>query len=209
MKLFTSLFSFFLIGNVVLLQAQSPIDKWSKQDLEKANTAKGVSYLSPQEKQVIFYWNLARINGKLFSETFLKHYVDSANIKNNSYLISLKRDLEKLNELPVINPNKELSNIAQLHAQKMGESGAMGHWDFTKRFKDIKPKYISVGECCQYGFKDPLAIVIDLLIDEGIADIAHRKIMLKKGKWDVAVSIKAHKKYRVNSVLDVGEVKNN
>ena len=39
-----------------------------------------------------------------------------------------------------------------------------------------EPKYKSVGECCQYGFKDPLAIVIDLLIDEGIADTAHRKI---------------------------------
>ena len=205
--MFISLFLFFLIGNPRLLQAQSPIDKWDKQALGKANTSKGVSYLSPQEKQVIFYWNLVRINGKLFSETFLKHYVDSANIKNNSYLISLKSELEMQSELPVLNASKWLANIAQLHAQKMCEAGALGHGDFAKRFKGIKHKYKSVGECCQYGFKDPLAIVIDLLIDEGIADTAHRKIMLKKGKWDVAVSIKAHKKYRVNSVLDVGEVK--
>ena len=40
--------------------------------------------------------NMARHDGPLFAETFLKHYVEENQIEKNSYLKSLYRDLKKV-----------------------------------------------------------------------------------------------------------------
>ena len=47
---------------------------WPDTALAKANSAINVEYMVEQEKQVIYYINLCRMNPSLFEETFLKHY---------------------------------------------------------------------------------------------------------------------------------------
>ena len=46
--------------------------KYTEAQLKAANTAEDASYLSKEEKLVVYYMNLARMDGKMFIETYLK-----------------------------------------------------------------------------------------------------------------------------------------
>ena len=56
--------------------------RWDADVFNRANTAKDVSYLSDDEKSVICLCNLARLNGKLFANTYLRDYVAEKSIKS-------------------------------------------------------------------------------------------------------------------------------
>ena len=59
------------------------------------------------------------------------------------------------------------------------------------------------GECCQYGTDNALGVVMQLLIDEGIESLGHRKILM--GDYTlIGVAMRPHIAYRVNTVLDLG-----
>ena len=59
-------------------------------------------------------------------------------------------------------------------------------------------------ESNQYGFPDALSIVIDLLIDDDMESLIHRKTLLHKELKYVGIGIRSHKKYRINSSLLFG-----
>lgn len=177
---------------------------WSAEQLEQANTAKEVKYLTDKEKAVIFYTNLIRIDPQLFKNTYLKNYLDSTGMsKNNSYLKSLIKTLEKTESRKVLAPSKSLYTIAKAHAIDFGKSGKTGHGNFDKRFD----KYFDncnciIAENCDYGNSEALDIVISLLIDEGVSNLGHRKNILNATYTNIGVSINPHKKYRQSCVMD-------
>jgi hypothetical protein len=45
---------------------------WTGEELAMANTAKDVDYLSDEEKKIIFYMNLARMDGTRFFNTYFQ-----------------------------------------------------------------------------------------------------------------------------------------
>jgi len=163
---------------------------WSDPKYDEANSAKNEDYLTEDEKKVYYYLNLVRMNPKLFADTYLGHLRNSS----NQYESSLYSELQKLDPLPVLKPNRKLYESAKCHAIESGESGYLGHTrkKCTKYF---------MGECCQYGITNPLNIIISLLIDEGIPSLGHRKICLSP-YTELGVSIQPHKSYRVNTVMD-------
>lgn len=177
---------------------------WSAEQLEQANTAKEVKYLTDKEKAVIFYTNLIRIDPKLFKNTYLKNYLDSTGMsKNNSYVKSLIKILEKTESRKVLAPSKSLYTIAKAHAIDFGKSGKTGHGNFDKRFD----KYFDncnciIAENCDYGNSEALDIVMSLLIDEGVSNLGHRKNILNTAYTNIGVSISTHKKYRQSCVMD-------
>jgi uncharacterized protein YkwD len=190
---------------------QYPFDKWDQSTLEKANTAKDVSYMTHDEKQVIFYMNLARINPKLFAETYLQEYRDSVKEDGtltssmSSSITSLQKELRSIGSTQALHPLKELYGSASDHAKKTGRTGEVGHDDYEQRFAAITKKYNSyaTGENCDYGTRDPLAIVLGLLIDDGVANLGHRKNILNTNFTYVGVSIAPHKKYEWDCVIDL------
>ena len=193
---------------------QYSYNKWDPVTLEKANTAKSVGYMDQDEKKVIFYINLARLNPKLFSETYLQQYIDSLRTNNSlhpdeySYIVSLQKDLKSIEKREALLPLKELYESANTLAQGMGEIGGVGHDNYDKRFSKVMKESNSykTGEDCDYGYQSPLTIVFHLLIDNGVPDLGHRKNILDKDFTHIGVSIKPHKKYRWNCVIDfVGE----
>lgn len=182
--------------------------EWDKAKLKKANTAFNTVYLSTDEKKVVYYVNLARINGKLFADTWLRAYVDSgyAN-KRNKYVKSLFKDLYKLTELPCLYPEKDLYKAALYHARDMGKTGKVSHnssngKSFPERLKWYIPKTYTIGENCDYGNNSPLEIVMRLLIDKGVASLGHRKNILDADFEKIGVSIQPHKVYGQNCVMD-------
>lgn len=182
-----------------------PFSKWEPAVLEQANTAAGAHYMSEQEQQVIFLCNLARLNGKLFAETWVKKFYDEHNVKRTSYSNSLISDLKKVKGLGVLQPAEDLYYAAREHAVSSGKKGTTGHQKFSSRIKKHAPGNNPYGENCSYGFNDALNIVMQLLIDEGISNKGHRKNILHKSYNRVGVSIQKHKKYNYNCVMDFGK----
>jgi uncharacterized protein YkwD len=181
-------------------------DRWDEEVVNTLYTSHGISYMTEEEQKVILFMNLARHNGPLFAETFLKQYVEENQIKKTSYLKSLNRDLKKVFGLTPLIPEEDLTSVAQGHATKSGKSGHVGHRNMDKRFAPLRGNpYYGWAENCSYGYQEALSIVITLLIDEGIKDLGHRKNILNESYNSVGVAIRPHKSYRVNCVIDFGK----
>ncbi len=151
--------------------------------------------------------NMARHNGPLFVESFLNQYVEENQIEKNSYLKSLYRDLKNTSGLTPLIPEEDLTAVAQGHALKSGKTGHVGHQDMDKRFAPLRGNpYNGWAENCSYGYQEATSIVITLLIDDGIKDLGHRKNILNESYNSVGVAIRPHKTYRVNCVIDFGDM---
>jgi uncharacterized protein YkwD len=161
------------------------------------NTAKNKSYLTSEEKEIIRYINVVRVNPQQFLQQYLNvNHVDTT----NSYVKSLRVELLNLKPLTLLYPNRKLYRIAKSWAIQAGTLNVSGHQGFSKRarkFSKVKP----FSECCSYGHNTGLEIVLQLLIDDGVKNLGHRKCLLSNHNI-VGVCIKKHKGYRYNAVLD-------
>lgn len=175
---------------------------WNDVTYRTCNTAVSESYLSNDEKDVIYILNLVRTNPVLFTKTvLLKYPAKSGNgylAEDSFYFISLVNTLNKMTPLALLYPDENCFISAKCHAYNSGITGYAGH---DRRSNDCKTKKNYYGECCEYGHKDPLDIVLSLLIDEGIPSFGHRDLFLSKFS-KIGVSIQPHRKYGTNTVVD-------
>jgi uncharacterized protein YkwD len=183
-----------------------PFPLWEPVVLKAASTANEVDSLTSQEKEVVKLMNLARMNGKLFRQTYAQMYFDQQDTVDykDRYISTLIDQLEKLPKLPPLMWDKDLFKSARSHAIDMGISGKTGHTNYSKRMAVADKKFATTGENCDYGNNDALEIVMDLLIDEDVYDFGHRKNILDKEYSYVGVSIKPHKEFEYNCVMDFG-----
>ncbi|RPG58792.1 MAG: CAP domain-containing protein [Flavobacteriales bacterium TMED191] len=193
--------SFCFINCQLFAQNINFLNLFTSTQIKAANTAKAVSYLSIEEKKVFLIINLARMNPQIFNEVLInyKGIPNYSNdfIQNRKYVRSLSKNLLEIEALEPIYPSKELWLLAKCHAIKSGKKGLLGH----KR-TGCKELVYRQSECCSYGLEFAVDIVIQLLIDHNIVDLGHRKIILDKRQRYLGVSIKSHKQYRYNAVLD-------
>lgn len=181
-------------------------DSWDAALVGSLHTGRDIPWLTGEEQKVILFMNMARHDGPLFAETFVKTYVEENQVEPSSYLRSLYKDLAKVSGLGPLFPEEDLTAVAQGHALKSGETGHVGHKDIQKRFEPLMGNpYSEWGENCTYGYNEALAIVITLLIDEDIKGVGHRKNILKESYNSVGVAIRPHKSYRFNCVIDFGQ----
>ncbi len=182
---------------------------WPDSVLAKANTARSVSYLSEEEKEVIYYMNLCRMNPELFGKTYLKNYLSENKIKKDKYVKGLLSYLEGKEDMPVLKPSKDLTEAAEAHAKDMGNTGRTGHnssngTSFADRMNVFSEVYSGINENCNYGMEDGRDIVMDLLIDREVSNAGHRKNILDSEMRFVGVAIEPHKRFRFNCVQDFG-----
>jgi len=195
----------FLLASVKLFSQQSPWDRWDEEVVRKLNTASVSEYLNEEEKKVILFMNMARHDGALFAESFLEPYIRENDMDKSRYVRSLVRDLQKISGHTPLTPEEDLTSIARDHAIRSGNSGHVGHRDFSRRFKPLLGNpYLHVAENCSYGYDRAIDIVITLLIDEDVREQGHRKNILNDSFNSVGVAIRPHKRYRVNCVIDFG-----
>jgi len=185
-----------------------PFEKWDAVTLEKANSAQGVQGYTDEEKKVVFYTNLARMNPDLFAKTYFQKYIDSTKTKATSFTRSAYNDLQsKYKPMEILTIKDDLTEEAADHAKDSGKSGKIGHFtsdgkSYEARVKKFKGVYSQVAENCDYGHKNALYIVMSMLIDEAQPNIEHRKNMMEKGLSFVGVSIQPHKKEKWNCVME-------
>lgn len=197
-------FSLFFLSPVLSFAQENLKRNWNDEIIERANTGNKADHLSEDEKKVLLYMNLARIDGPRFKETVLDPYIHENDMKRNSYARSLQKELEKSESLSPLYPSGELFKIANNHAKKSGKTGHVGHKNFKDRYTPALENFKMVGENCDYGNQEPLDIVMSLLIDDGIKNLGHRKNIMNEKFTHVGISIQPHKKYKVNCVMSFG-----
>ena len=158
---------------------------------ETARTAAASDFHSSLEKDVFFYINLARLFPKEFAEKYIKDIG-----KRSAYHTSLYKTLHSMKTVPAMKPDRAMFDLALCWAKEGGKTGVIGH-----NRKKCKDGYSA--ECCSYGEETAIGIVLQLLIDEGIPSLGHRKALLSKQYSVLGVSIQPHKKHATHAVLDM------
>jgi uncharacterized protein YkwD len=109
--------------------------------------------------------------------------------------------------LPRVTLSEPLSRAAADHVRDTGQLGLVGHnasdgTDFRKRIGRYGTAFAGAGEVIAYGPKEARAVIVELVIDDGVASRGHRKILLN-ARWNHAgIACGAHARYGTMCVID-------
>ncbi|RDC55488.1 CAP domain-containing protein [Pedobacter chinensis] len=214
------LFLFFILIGFFLSKANG--QSWTDAEFRKANTAANATYLTNEEKNIIMYMNLIRIDGEKFYYTFLEDYINNYNAmvkkysnynqlkitRTNSYYTSLLKHLRVVKNLQMFYPDEKLSILSKTHAQDLNKNNIGTHESsngdsFSKRLSKHFPNK-TMSENIDFGYSNSLDIVCHLLLDCGVPSLGHRfNILDQKNKLNtVGVGIQRHPSYTWCAVID-------
>lgn len=199
---FTSLI---LVVFSLTVRAQD-LSKWPADSLAMANTAAHHTHLTPEEIKLVQLVNLARMDGNAFRKRIAVPYIQENDKDDDEYVEGLYADLKNTRGLHLLKPLESLHKSAAHHATDMGTHGGIGTKStdgttFTMRIHKFH-KPVTVSENTNYGYSDALTIIMEMLIDEGVAERTHRHNILGKTFHHIGVSIKPHKNMDFNCVMD-------
>jgi uncharacterized protein YkwD len=207
---------------LLIFSSQANAQKWTDAEFRKANTAANASYLSNEEKNIVMYMNLIRIDGEKFYYTFLEDYINNYNAKvrkyrnynelritrSNSYYTSLLKHLRGVKNLQMFYPDDKLTSLSRSHAQDLNRNNLDTHESSNgDKFSKRLSRYFSnkaMSENIDFGYSNSLDIVCHLLLDCGVPSLGHRFNLLdQKYKLNtVGVSIQPHPSYTWCAVID-------
>ncbi|WP_131539074.1 CAP domain-containing protein [Pedobacter nototheniae] len=216
------MFRYFLILFLVVFVYPVFGQDWTDAEIKKANTAEKANYLTTEEKNVILYMNLIRLDGEKFYNTFLEDYINTynANVKkyrnynelkiarNNPYYISLLKNLKGIKNLSLFYPDEKLTSLSKSHAMDLNRNNLDTHESsngdtFSKRLSKYFPNK-AMSENIDFGYSNSLDIVCHLLLDCGVPSLGHRyNILDQKYKLNlVGVNIQPHPSFNYCTVID-------
>lgn len=157
---------------------------------------------SEDEKSVLAYMNEARTNPAGFAERYIKPHVASSEAADDCY-----KEMKAMEAVGPLAASPLLWKAARDHVKNNGPSGTTGHTGtdgskFSQRIERYADWGGTIGENIQYGLSEPLDIVVDLLIDEGVPGYGHRRNILGGHFSFVGINIGPHAGYDVMCVMD-------
>jgi uncharacterized protein YkwD len=174
-------------------------ETWTPDELAAANTAANCTYMDSTERDIILYCNLARLYPKKFAKLEVQNYVGSVEqpeqYRNSGNKRSLILDLNASRGSVALAPDSALTEMAACFQRELEASGKTGH-DRQRCTEDY------LAENCSFGKSTAKDIVLQLLIDEGVASLGHRKNIMNERYTRLGVAFGAHKKYRNCTVMD-------
>lgn len=171
-------------------------------EIQMCSTAECVCYLSSEEKEIYTILNLFRLYPKRISQGYLQPIYNKQKNKN-SYIFSLISDLTNLLDCNILTPDSTANNVAKLCAERNCRLNQFEHCvDLPSRKTFTEEKLTKWGECLgSDSGNGALGKVLALLIDAGVPNLGHRKIMLS-GKYEkIGVSIMPHQEVGEITVL--------
>jgi hypothetical protein len=197
-----------LLGKVAFAQ-QSFV--WPIKDLD---TAREVSYLSDEEKDVILEMNMLRHNPPMYAKqhiSWMKAFYNGKMLEIPGK-IPLKtsegaeafdeciKALMKAESAPPLVPSTGMTKACRLLVYDQELTGTTGHKDSAGNHPiDRLMKFGNFSgyfaENIHYGDIEPRFIVISLLIDDGVRSRGHRKNLLNPEFNRTGIAIGKHKEY--------------
>ena len=114
--------------------------------------------------------------------------------------------LKKIRHAPQLRWSNELAKAAKLHAREQSKSGRVGHNSVDGRTPDQRMRKFGLSsktaENIHYGSASPLAIVMDLIIDDGVPDRGHRHNLMDPELLLVGVGCSTHPQYEYLCVVN-------
>lgn len=179
------------------------LSSWPVKIIEEARKASFHPQCAQVSNEVVFYTNLARMDGTRFVQTILKPYCEYVgDTAFSPYLQGLITVLYDKGHQPPLKHDLTLAMMAKAYATSAGKKGIEGHRRFEQRFWMMIRTRKAVGENCSYGIASPLGVVIQLLVDEGVHGVGHRKNMLSKKFGRIGVGFAPHSSYGINCVQE-------
>ncbi len=116
--------------------------------------------------------------------------------------------LRETKPMPPLDVSDALRNSAADHARDIGPKGLVAHEGSDgsspqDRILRYSKQFRSTAEVISFGPSDPASVIADLLVDDGVANRGHRRILLDP-QYKVAASACApHTTYRTVCVIDL------
>ena len=173
-------------------------------EIAKANTAANIASLTQMEKDIILYCNLARLDGSKFWAKYGDQAKGSA-----QYVSSLESDLKSTKNLTMLTPEKSLMEAAAYHANDMSKNNFFEHSssDGTSFGDRVYGFYDgnAIAENISAGMGTAIGVVMQLLVDDGLASLGHRKNILGAKYVAIGVKTATHNTWRTVTVQDFGD----
>ncbi len=188
---------------------------------EALNTARNAAYLTENEREVIRVINKLRTDPPGFAQEFLEPLLSRyrgnqlvmpgelplVTHEGVSALREAIRELKNATPVPLLHPDERLSKAAADHMRDQSASGRTGHAGSDgSTFRSRIEKYGSweriLGENIFYGDPGAWAVVVHLVIDDGIPERGHRKNFLNPGFRLAGVASGTHPVWRNVCVID-------
>jgi uncharacterized protein YkwD len=120
------------------------------------------------------------------------------------------RTLRQLQPLTLVTTSAALVAAARDHVRDIGPKGLLAHEGTDKSSpSDRVARYATdlsgVGEVISFGPDQASAVVIDLIVDDGVRDRGHRKILLDDRMRFAGAACGAHAVYRTMCVIDLAD----
>lgn len=153
--------------------------------------------LTPLQKEWFYWTNYSRTNPKRFWDSVVAPLVKDYPQFQNSYSVSLKRDLYLASPLPLLKPNKGLLSVAQEHANALANKNASpshtspGGNTFQTRIEKANIKRCA-GENISFGPPNAVLGLVLLYLDLGVPDHGHRLSLLSPSFTEMGIGISSY-----------------
>lgn len=179
----------------------SKAQSWTNAQLDSADTAMDIDYLSKVEKDAILYINLCRMFPKDFVRIELSKYEVDSNYEDSylksfaAYKKSLQEDLLKKEAAEALQFDNVLYLDARCYYTEISQADREGH-----ERKDCPPS--NYAECISFGQVAGKDIAMQLLIDAEVPSLGHRMICLDKAYHKIGLSAGRHFTWKFCAVAE-------
>lgn len=155
------------------------------------------------EMSILDEINLARSNPKAYFDNYI---APQKNKFSAAYFNSCKQDMYSAGSLGRLSFQEGLYKVSKDHVNTQGPAGTRGHDRTDGRAWQTAiseyGSYYSVGENISYGKNTAQDIVIQLLVDDGVPSLGHRKNILNPVYDSAGCAYGTHKTYRYMCVIN-------
>lgn len=160
-----------------------------------------IDFMSNEEKCILYYLNKLRSNPPLFAKLYLTHRKNRSKSDEECFEFLLT-----LTPIPILKASYELCKASKMHSIDMANNNMTGHIssngkNLKERLDGLNIDINKIGENCSYGITNPLAIVLELLVDETDSK-GHRRNLLDPNFQLIGISLEKHPYWNISCVQD-------